>query len=519
MNPRAALAHLGWVAAGVPAYRRFQRALLDPAAAQERWLHAHLARHGTSAYGRNHGCDVTRSYPEFARQVPIVDYDAVESWVTRIRHGDTHVLTNEPVTRLLPTSGTTNARKLLPFTAGLQSEFNAAIGPWMVDLALRQPTILLGPAYWSVTPLDGAPAPEASVVPIGFADDREYLGGARAWLIAGAMAVPPAVRHLADPAIYRRTVLLHLLRRGDLRLISVWHPSFLELLLDTLVRDWDEICAELAAGGATRRAQQLLSADPRRPSTLWPQLRLVSCWADAQAAGPAAQLQQRLPGVLVQPKGLLATEAFVTLPFAGAHPVAINSHFFEFIDAAGRVKRVADLKLGESCEVVVTTGGGLWRYRLGDQVEVDGFVGRTPSLRFIGRGRSVSDCCGEKLSEAFVGAVLRRLCGVAPFAMLAPEAHAGSWRYVLFLETGRAGLLPSVDQLDSALQENPHYVLCRQLGQLGAPRVVTLAAGAYQAYVAAEIARGLRMGEIKPVALSGRAGWTEHFKPVMAADV
>ena len=56
----------------------------------------------------------------------------------------------------------------------------------------------------------------------------------------------------------------------------------------------------------------------------------------------------------------------------------------------------------ESSAVIVTTGGGLWRYRLGDLVEVDGFVAATPSLRFIGRGASVSALCGEKLNETFV---------------------------------------------------------------------------------------------------------------------
>src|SRR5207244_6244599 len=49
-----------------------------------------------------------------------------------------------------------------------------------------------------------------------------------------------------------------------------------------------------------------------------------------------------------------------------------------------------------------STAGGLWRYRLGDRVVVDGFRNKCPSLTFIGRSEDVSDLCGEKLSAQFV---------------------------------------------------------------------------------------------------------------------
>ena len=44
---------------------------------------------------------------------------------------------------------------------------------------------------------------------------------------------------------------------------------------------------------------------------------------------------------------------------------------------------------GRTASLPATTGGGLWRYHLGDLVEVVGFLAATPSLRFLGRGGSV----------------------------------------------------------------------------------------------------------------------------------
>jgi hypothetical protein len=67
---------------------------------------------------------------------------------------------------------------------------------------------------------------------------------------------------------------------------------------------------------------------------LWPALRLLSCWADGPAAGYAERVSAALfSDVRLQPKGLLATEAFVSLPMAGADGgvLAVRSHFFEFL--------------------------------------------------------------------------------------------------------------------------------------------------------------------------------------------
>jgi hypothetical protein len=266
----------------------------------------------------------------------------------------------------------------------------------------------------------------------------------------------------------------------ELRLISVWHPSFLSLLLERLPTDWREV---------------------------WPRLQAISCWGDAAAEAGAAELAERFPGVLVQPKGLLATEAFVTIPFAGAYPLAIRSHLFEFIDERGDVKLAHQLRHGETYELVVTTGGGLWRYRLGDRVRVIGFVGETPSLRFLGRANT-SDLRGEKLSEEFVGACIQRVLGRQRFAMLAPNSHATG--YTLFVEAGK--IQPSAEKFEDALQENPHYAFCRKIGQLDAVRCFEVHGGAYETFVSIQMASGARLGDIKPTFLSQRQDWDRFFK-------
>ncbi len=494
------MATAAWAAASVPAAAAFGVALDDPERAQRVLLRRYLRRNEGTAFGREHRLDRVDSIDAYRRAVPVRDYDGFTPWVDRIAAGEANVLTADPVTRLVPSGGSTRAAKWVPYTAGLSAEFNRAVGPWIVDLYGRRPWLAGGPAYWSVTPAV-AVASAGSVVPVGFDDDAAYLGGVRRRLVDAALAVPSSVRHEHDVDRFRFATMANLLRRADLRVMSVWHPSFLELLLDFAAAHWGEL---LAAVGDRRRAAELAATGPDW-AAVWPRLGLVSCWADAHAAGPAAALAGRLPQATVQPKGLLATEAFVSVPFAGAWPVAVRSHWFEFEDDGGRWRGVEQLQIGGEYGVAVTTAGGLWRYRLGDRVRCEGFVGRTPSVRFVGRADLVVDRFGEKLSEGFVGSVVRGLVGPVAFALLAPDG-AG---YTLFVQGAAAAGLAG--RLDRGLSANPHYAYCRQLGQLAAARVFGVSGGAYAAFVRRRLARGQRLGDIKAVAVDGADGWAGHF--------
>ena len=515
----ATAANVAWCLASLPAHAAFRSALSDPRRAQLQLLRRYVRDNANTAFGREHHFEQIDGFDAFRRRVPVRDYDGHACWIDRVAAGEINVLTAERVVRLVPSSGSTRAAKLIPYTASLQAEFNRAIGPWIVDLYRRVPDVMRGCAYWSVTPVaQAAPHDDARVkLPVGFDDDSAYLGGGRRRLIDAVMAVPGDVRHAADMAAFRRATLGRLLRRRDLRLVSVWHPSFFELLLDAAEREWDALLEDVRRADPARCAE-LRAIGPGDWRATWPRLRVVSCWADAHASGPAAGLARRLPHVELQPKGLLATEAFVAMPFAGHWPLAVRSHVLEFEDDAGRAWGADELRVGGEYAVVVTTGGGLWRYRLGDRVRCDARLGRTPSVRFVGRQDLVVDRFGEKLSDGFVGRAIRDVldaAGVAArFAMLAPEAPTKGEpsHYTLFIETPPPAPTDLADRLDRALSTNPHYAYCRALGQLGPARVFAIRGDAYPAYAARRQAQGRRIGDLKPVALDAATDWASVFE-------
>lgn len=518
---------LPWLAVNAPGHARFRAALSRPEEIQRAILLRYLRENAGTAFGRAHGFSAIRTVEEFQERVPLAAWEDVSPWVDRVAAGEPGVLTRAPVRALETTSGSSSAAKRIPYTAAMQREIRRAVAPWVFDLYRHRPGLARGCAYWSITPVAFEEEREASAVRVGFEEDSEYLGGFWRRLVDQTLAVPGAVRRARDVETFRYTTLLYLLRRADLTVISVWHPSFLTLLVGALPAFWEKLLEDVARGAATvagrlaplpRRAAELRRISPEETTRIWPRLGLLSCWGDSHAALHLPELARRFPGVEIQPKGLLATEAFVTIPFAGRAPLAVRSHFFEFIPEGEERPRLAgQLEPGGVYSVAVTTGGGLYRYKLGDRVEVDGLVRRTPSLRFLGREGHTSDLRGEKLHESFVAGALERVfrrTGAAPrFALLAPEVPAdpaAAPGYTLYLEIEDP--VPGLAEvLEEELAANPHYRAGVALGQLAPAKTFLIEKDAFALYLRRCRERGQRMGDVKPLALSTLSGWSRIF--------
>lgn len=527
MKATSACLNAAWAGAQASSYLAFRAALREPERTQEVILLRYLRRNAATEFGRRYDFRSLSSVRDFQSRVPLSEFDDYQGAVDAIQSGTPNVLTEERVRCLQPSSGSTRAAKLIPYTRTLQSEFARAVGPWLFDLVRRAPRLLGGPAYWSVTPINGQKREVAGDVPaVGFESDSAYLGGWLQRLVQHVLVDCEDLRYAEDIAEFRRRTLLRLLAEPELRLISVWHPTFLTLLLDELAASWEDLLFMLGRGlpatGRLRaippqphRASQLKGADPQLLASLWPRLTVVSCWGDAYARGLIPELKKRLPGVWVQPKGLIATEGIVSIPFEDYQPLAIRSHFYEFIDDQGDVWTASELEKGRTYSVVITTGGGLYRYRLGDWVRVENFVHSTPSLRFVGKEDSVSDLCGEKLNEGAIADLLARLlphCApTATFSLLAPEFEGGVSRYVLYVESGGPVSERLSASLECGLCENPNYELCIRLGQLRPAAVELVPPGSGELYLERLRQSGRRLGEIKPAALSALGDWRGVF--------
>nr|MDQ3005559.1 GH3 auxin-responsive promoter family protein [Chloroflexota bacterium] len=515
------------VASCLAEWNRFQNAAENVQETQAHLLARYMAQNKVTEYGERYHFDAVTTPSQYQARVPLTTYDDYIEYIARIGAGARSVLTNEPVRMFELSSGSTAASKLIPYTTALKAEFQRGIAPWIYNLYTSIPDLQNGPTYWSITPLTDGRRFTSSGIPIGFESDSEYLGLFGKWLADSVMAVPDAVKNISDVDSFRYVTLFHLLRQPDLRLISVWNPTFLSLLIGCLPRWWPGLLHDIERGMVNRPdvelrfapkpelARALKTLDPSDRESLWPRLRLISCWMDGASQAYAREVSEMFPQAALQAKGLLATEAFISVPIAGVEGsvLSIRSHFFEFIDDTGDVLLAHQIQKGKAYSVVVTTSGGLYRYQLQDVVELLGHWKQVPRIRFAGKADHISDWFGEKLEERFVAGVLENLFArhqIAPaFAMLAPDDMDG-FRYVLYLESAGHADERLAEDLDSALRENFHYDYCRKLGQLEVAQLQHVTRGV-ETYLMACQARGQKLGNIKASVLQKNTGWKDWF--------
>lgn len=101
---------------GVKHVRVFERATIDPEAAQRHKLLAILRRNQDTVFGRQHRFATLGSVDDFQRGVPVRDYTALEPFIEEMRQGRPNVLTLDPPMMYAMTSGTTVRPKYIPVT-------------------------------------------------------------------------------------------------------------------------------------------------------------------------------------------------------------------------------------------------------------------------------------------------------------------------------------------------------------------------------------------------------------------
>ena len=427
---------------------RFFQSLRNVEQTQSHYLMRLVRRNADTLFGRKHAFSRIHSVSDYLQAVPVADYNDFSHAIERISQGEANILTCDPVTLFHPTSGSRSATKLIPWTASLTSEFQRGIAPWLVTLYSRKPAIMKGTAYWSISP-PGSVAQSHGSIRVGFDDDSDYLGVIGKKLFSQVNALPSQVKNWRDIQEFRLQTLVGLLGNETLSLISVWSPTFLTVLLEELIRDPESILKAMSNTASAERKQRtaylyrlLDNRDESLFEKIWPNLQVISCWTHGASKLYSENLRTYFPNTEIQPKGLVATEALVSIP---CHPemdpvLAVNSHFYEFCDpTTGRICLAHELMEGGLYSVLVTTGGGLYRYKLGDLIRVTGFLHQAPCSQFVGREGVTSDLFGEKLQDSVVEELIRvslaQLKITARFFLLAPTSDSlGQTAYTLFLD-------------------------------------------------------------------------------------
>jgi hypothetical protein len=477
------------------------------------WLQTCLEHNSTTEYGRAYGFENIRDVDDYRTRVPLTVYEDLKPFIEKILAGTADVLFAGSPIAFEKTGGSGGGEKIIPYSRESLRDFRNALLPWIASLA-RIYGLGSGRAYLAISPALRAAQISSSGIPLGLPDSA-YLGKDATTAIAELSVVSQDTAALTRFDEWQLATLYELLRASDLEMISVWSPTFMSSLLEGVRLRETELLKIFREGGVIG-GRGVSSDDPARrrlesydggdASVLWPDLKLISCWTDGSSAPYAAALSKRFPHAAMQGKGLLLTEGVVTVPNMFGRPLpALGSGFYEFLDEDGNSHLSHELKEGETYEVIMTTSGGLYRYRAGDEVRCTGYVESAPVLRFAGRCGFFSDLTGEKLSDAFV---LDCLVLAGCEGMLIPKSLPEPGYLLLTEEKYGNGELM---RLEAALRRNPQYDYAREMRQLQ-PLSFRRIENLTKRYADCALSQGKRLGDVKIPALCTDPGWMKEVQ-------
>jgi len=467
--------------------------------------------------------------------------------------GRPNQLTKEPPVLFTTTSGTTGNRKYIPMTREGKRAKSRLTWLWMCGLYRDHPGVVGGRILSVVSPEVEGHVP--SGVPYGAESGHGYrtLPGP----VKSMYTAPYGVFAIEDYEAKYYT-LLRLAAGQDISLIATVNPSTVLLLGDKLAGHTESIVRDVRNGSLSfdvpvpqdlrdslhlrpdpdraRRLEQAATSGGGvlRPGLAWPRLAAIGCWKGGTVGAYLARFDtlfpQRPP---VRDFGYYATELRGSVPLsdegdAGAIGVATN--VLEFHSAGedrapeGReLLRVDQLQAGERYFVYVTNASGLYRYDMNDIVEVAGFHGKTPLIRFIQKGKGVVSFTGEKLYEtqviAAVDQALGSLRGSYHFIAAVAELVDGTTPRLVYLTefddpvTDHDGSA-LVDRLDAALgEQNDEYLTKRKSLRYGAPVIRIVRPGEFDRYRRRLVESGQRAdGQFKVLRLTSDTSFAAEFE-------
>ncbi len=500
-----------------------------PEVAQANVLRSLLAANRETTFGREHGFADITGLREFHERVPVQEYEMLRPYIERQRKTGETALTSEAPLFYAQTSGTTGRPKYIPVTSTSLAIHRAEQALFSYLQYRSCPEAYSGMAMGIM----GAAVE-------GHLDSGHAVGSVSGHLyrslprfLQSRFVVPPAVSNISDYDV-RYQMILHLaLAQPNITYMGSPNPTTFVRLLGLLNSRRALLLQALATGISDEVARlepslratiaPRLKALPHRAARLaqlpeltfantWPNLKLLTTWTGGSCGIALGALRRTLPeGTRVMELGYQATECRGTIPIEAEDPGGLpplHHSFFEFVEQTqwdlGRPDFLTldQLQRGPRYYVLVTSAAGLYRYFMNDLIDVTGYFHRTPLVRFVQKGKGVTNLTGEKLYESQVieavqGEFAQRSI-VPTFFVLVADEDRGVYR--LFIETTSnqaeaAAVADDVDQRLGAL--NIEYCGKRDSGRL-APLVVSLLRpGAAEAFTAAAVRAGQREGQLK----------------------
>lgn len=461
-----------------------------------------------------------KTVEQFRDRIPVLSYSFYHPYIEQISQGQANILTCDPVVFLNLSSGTTGKHKLIPVTKRSRQmrQLVNQVGIGFLAQATQRRGISMGKMLLT-----------SSVQLAGHTEGGIPYGTVSAgdlrlsnFLYKQIFVHPYEALKPADDLARHYICLLFALQYPFLGILGANFPvlalrlaEYLESYAYELIEDlekgsiagWLKLKPELRA-----KLEKQLASHPQRAAQLrdilkaegrlTPQLAWSSIGCMVTARGGTSDFYlKRFPehfGDTPIFGGLYASSEGA---FGVYHDfnddgtiLAINSGFYEFIayeqweNEQPKTLLPQEIKVGQQYRILVTNYNGLYRYDIGDVVEVVGFYHQTPIITFKYRYKGLLSSTTEKTTEYHITQVMGQLqqefsVPLENFCVTLSEQEIPP-HYLVNIELRPGYFLNNpqhfVTQFDYKLREiHTSYALKRRNSQVPPPRLRILAPGSF----------------------------------------
>lgn len=348
---------------------------------QREWFSKLIASGVETEWGRKHGYESIKTIDQFRERVPLQTYDSLKPWIERLRRGEQHLLWPTEVKWFAKSSGTTSDKsKFIPVTEESLEDCHFKGGKDMVSIycsTYENHQLFTGKNL----ALGGSHQTDL------YTEYESYHGDVSAIIIQN---LPLWADFLRSPHV-------------SIALMSEWEEKLEKMARATIQENVTSI-AGVPSWMLVLLRRILDITGKKNIHDVWPNLEVY--FHGGVSFVPYRQQFIELFGNSDMRYLELynASEGFFGIQDQRDTDLLLMLDygiFYEFLPAdewgktQGRTITLDEVELGKTYEPVISTTGGLWRYRLGDTIQ---FTEVSPyRFRISGRTKHFINVFGEEL--------------------------------------------------------------------------------------------------------------------------
>lgn len=516
-------------------------------AVQARLLTDLMRQNCRSVYGRKYGFETIDTIEEFQKRVPVATYGDYEPYISQMAEGAEGVLTEDEIVYFCITSGSTGKPKYLPLTEKdidihYLYAYGAIFGMVREYYADLPETEIFGKIFQigefaKTTMKDGRMNGIRSGSLYQWLD-RQGEFDTSDYCVPKEVLFPDKLEDL----LYVK-VRFALAQRD----ITAIHGVFINRVvgvMNYIYKNWEMLLTDMEQGSVDERVklsdkwkkfvidrlppdharvqelrrlsyQELLQGMIKK---LWPHTKYIQAIGGKAFSSYMDRLRQNAGDIPIHYFAYAASEgifgiareinepnAYILLPEAGLFEF-LSVEEDETIRSRSRPYLMWEICCGRQYELVFTNHSGLYRYRLGDVVEVIDWYGEAPVVRFSYRKNQVMSIAGEKIDMEQIEDAVSLFSTRAELTIkgycVQEDIFEQPPRYLFYIECDMAMPDGAESLLDDCLCKiNYEYQKCRSINEIGQLRIECLRRGSFERYEKHLAAQGIRMGQNKPLRL------------------